>query len=179
MKIYEIEPNLEEFKYYLPDSESPIISILHTFDGRPLCDTWHQYAFELFSGKNKKEKSRRIDFNISCFTLGLLLVSDELKGVIEDKLVNKVEFLPVTTSDGRRFFFVNVINVKKCIAADSWQDFNKMDIRRSYHFHSISEDDMIFRDSVYSVNYFLTEKFANILSKINIKGGQLNVVGEC
>ncbi|EGO8362050.1 hypothetical protein EYW98_22415 [Escherichia coli] len=178
MKIYEIEPNLEEFKYYLPDSESPVISMLHTFDGRPLYKAWHQYEFELFTGKNKKEKSRRIDFNISCFTLGLLLISGELKEAVEGKLVNQVEFLPVTTSDGREFLFTNVINVKKCIAADSWRDFNKMDIERSYRFHSISEGDMIFRDSVYSVNCFFTEKFANFLGGLDIKGGRLTVVGE-
>ncbi|EDS4738694.1 hypothetical protein B0C58_004762 [Salmonella enterica subsp. enterica serovar Oranienburg] len=178
MKIYELEADFKSFKYYLPAEDSKVIKLLHTFDGRCLSNEWYPYEFKVYHGKNKLERLRREDFNISHFTLGLLLVSGKIKEVIAKELIEQVEFLPVTTSDNREFYFVNVVNVKNSIAADSWEDFNKMDFNRCYEFHSINESDRVFRDKTYSVNYFITEPFANYLEEIGIKGCKLRCVGE-
>ncbi|MFJ5387392.1 hypothetical protein [Pectobacterium sp. CHL-2024] len=106
MNIYTLEADIDIFKYYLPAEGSEIIKNMNLYDGRSLVDEWELYNFDIFQGKTKKEKEKEKieDFNISHYHERLLLISEELKDKIEDFLFGKAEFLPIRTSNNRRFF---------------------------------------------------------------------------
>ncbi|QDX95945.1 hypothetical protein EGD00_00315 [Pectobacterium carotovorum subsp. carotovorum] len=177
MNIYTLEADLNRFKYYLPSEGCEIITNINTYDGRSLIDEWELYNFDIFQGKTKKEKERREDFNISHYHARLLLVSEEIKDKIEDLLFGKAEFLPINTSNNRRFFFMNVLNVKKSIDAQSWDDYEEMEDNNEYIFLKLCDDELVFRDSTYNLNYFFTEKFSKYIEKIGLDGCFFEKVG--
>ncbi|MDK2376138.1 hypothetical protein [Serratia fonticola] len=177
MNIYTLNQNYDEFKYYLPVEGSEIISKLRAFNGQSLAGSWRPYEFEIFSGKTKSERNRREDFNVSHYHPRLLLMDETMKKTLQNELREIVEFLPIITSDKREFFFLNVLNVKDAIATDSWDEYESMEDTENYIFRGITDNDMIFRDSKFNLNYFITEKFFRILKDLDIKGGYFKEVG--
>ncbi|MBN3125246.1 hypothetical protein AB6D30_18280 [Pectobacterium brasiliense] len=177
MNIYTLEADIDIFKYYLPSEGSEIIKNMNLYDGRSLVDEWELYNFDIFQGKTKKEKEKREDFNISHYHARLLLISEELKDKIEDFLFGKAEFLPIRTSNNRRFFFMNVLNVKKSIDAESWDAYEEMEDNSRYEFLKIHDDELVFRDYLYNLNYFFTERFSKYLEEVGIDGCFFKKVG--
>ncbi|MFJ5340950.1 hypothetical protein ACIPSD_17780 [Pectobacterium sp. CHL-2024] len=72
---------------------------------------------------------------------------------------------------------MNVLNVKKSIDADSWDAYEEMEDNSRYEFLKIHDDELVFRDSLYNLNYFFTERFSKYLEEVGIDGCFFKKVG--
>lgn len=127
----------------------------------------------LYEGKSKKEKSKRIDFNVST-SLPYFFVNEEIKNVMKEM---NVEFIPVETSDCRKFYLVipkNNINV-----IDFKNNDDLLDMILNGRFKLIKEIDLkgiyLFKDPNLPSDIFFTEEYINIF-KDKIKGASFEPI---
>ncbi len=78
MRIFLIEPDAENFKFYVLDAQDPLADNIPSFEGQSLMNSWKPFRVNIYDGKTKSERNRREDFNASCFDVGLLYVTPDL-----------------------------------------------------------------------------------------------------
>lgn len=127
----------------------------------------------IYEGKSKKEKAKRLDFNVST-SLPYFFVNEEIKD--EMKHMN-VEFIPVETNDHRLFYLtlpknsINIINFK-----DS-DDLFDMILEGRFKF--IEEINLkgiyLFTDPNLPSDIFFTEEYVNRF-KDKIKGASFEQI---
>jgi len=177
MKIYKIQHLHSIYKFYLQDERDSLAIKAFSNDGSTLLDDWKPFHISLFEGKTKKEKSLSEDFNSSCYDDGLLYVSDSISFEVF-KGLGEAEILPVLTSDGRDFKYINVINKIPSLKFNSKEELKEMFRSGKYFFDDKSVNgQLIFRDEVLTSTYFVTDAFVSKYGD-KFKGISFEEVGE-
>jgi hypothetical protein len=178
MNIYRIRSNYKEFKFFVFSKEEEDTNI--EFDGQSLKEKWRPIKFEIFCDKRKKKDNRREDFDASCYYDGILLVNKKTKDIINERINDYVEILPVITDRGD-FFFVNVINKIKSIKdIDRLTIDAVMEMERNNNYifdYNQVKGEMIFRDNQMSFHYFVTENFITLMDEHQINGLKYELAG--
>lgn len=176
MNVYLIQHDVDHFKFYLQVESDSFSAAAFYFCGESLFNGWEPYKIELFKGKTKAEKSLSGDFNLSCFSPGLLYVEYSLVGILSHQVKN-VELLKVITSDNRDFYYANVLGKIPALHYNNRQELQVMSRTQEYKFNKSINEMLIFRDEILSSNYFVTDRFVDIFQN-NFRGVIFEKVGE-
>lgn len=164
MKLFQLSASSHDgdYKFYTVEN---IVSFMDKLKQGEIPDT--PIKLTIYEGKSKKEKAKRIDFNVSV-SLPYFFVNEEIKS--EMKHMN-AEFIPVETNDHRLFYLVlpkNSVNIIDFKNID-----NLLNISLEGDFKFIDSVDLkgiyLFTDPNLPSDIFFTEEYINIF-KDKIKG---------
>lgn len=164
MKLFQLSASSHDgnYKFYTVEN---IVSFMDKIKQGEIPDT--PVKLTIYEGKSKKEKAKRLDFNVSV-SLPYFFVNEEIK--YEMKHMN-VEFISVETNDHRSFYLtlpkksINVIDFKDSddlftmILEGSFKFIEGVDLKGVY----------LFTDPNIPSEIFFTEEYIDIF-KDKIKG---------
>lgn len=164
MKLFQLSASSHDgdYKFYTVEN---IVDFMDKLKQGKTSDT--PVKLTIYEGKTKKEKAKRLDFNVSV-SLPYFFVNEEIKD--EMKHMN-VEFVPVETSDHRLFYLVLPKNSINIIDFKDIDDLLDMSLDSRFRF--IDGIDLksvyLFTDPNLPSDIFFTEEYVNIF-KEKIKG---------
>lgn len=164
MKLFQLSASSHDgnYKFYTVEN---IVAFMDKIKQGEIPDT--PVKLTIYEGKSKKEKAKRLDFNVSV-SLPYFFVNEEIK--YEMKHMN-VEFISVETNDHRSFYLtlpkksINVIDFKDSddlftmILEGSFKFIEGVDLKGVY----------LFTDPNIPSEIFFTEEYIDIF-KDKIKG---------
>jgi hypothetical protein len=113
MKIYRVEPDVNNYQYFLLEDEALLMSAMLNFDGTPKADIWETPAVYILKPKAKKGNF------LSLFAHPVLVVDEVALKSLRGLLERSGELLPLPHEDK----LYHVVNVTECI--------NVLDTRRT------------------------------------------------
>ncbi len=121
MKIWIMESELEPYKGYYLQTESDLEIIKKLIDKKQKIDKWTPLG--LISDNKNKETS---DTPYFWPYTNLLMVSERAKGIIENKYLEYIQFLPVVDlKDNRTYYMANIMSFLDGIDKDK-SEFEKL-----------------------------------------------------